>query len=312
MSLAAEFAGSTIRPCRLRCSWNSRLNAIHFSHTFFSVWRFQKRHSFWPIFFFIACALATPAMAQFTGPEEQQSPSITTGIVTEVIFHGNHALSSDELSTVVSTKAVSSFSHTLHGLPFHLLGSDYESLSQPALQRDTAALNQYYHNHGFIEAKSSYQVIPNRDDLHNYFEYIRRERLTKTPGQSTGSLPPVRDTVIFTIDEGRPFTISHVSIEGLESLPNEFQTELNDKITIKKGERWSLTAEASEVQRIVNILIQNGYPNVRSDTTKVQWEPDSGTVRLLLYIHPGHRYKYGPVHIVYDSAYGNKSTIDHN
>jgi outer membrane protein assembly factor BamA len=255
-------------------------------------------------------AFTSLAKAQTTAPEpEVQTDNIVTGQVVAVKFQGNHALSSDELATVTTTKVTGGMSRLIHGV-IKSLGSDYQSLSPTSLDRDTAALDQYYQDHGFIDARSTYQWHANRDDLHNYYEQIRRERLTQSPDTKGAPLPQIGDTVIFTIHEGAPYTISRVAVEGLESLPNEFQTELNDKVTIKTGERWSRAAAATEVQRLTNILIENGYPNPHSDSIVVQHKDGVHTVNILFYFRPGHRYRYGPVKIIFDTTSGEKSRVE--
>ncbi len=121
--------------------------------------------------------------------------------------------------------------------------------------------------------------------------------------------PVIEDTVTFQIYEGPAYTISRIAIEGLESLPNEFQPELTSRVTIKSGERWSRPAAASEVDRLIGILIENGYPNAREDSIIVQHTQGYHTVNVLIYFHAGHRYRYGPIHIVYDTTAQAKGRV---
>ncbi len=259
----------------------------------------------------LLCTLAPFANAQTLSPEsEGQSVNMTAGQVVAIEFQGNHALSSDELATVTSTKVTGWLSRTVYGFPLlKSYGSDYQTLSQTTLSHDTTALSRYYQDHGFIDAHCTYVVRADHEDLHNYFEQIRRERLTLSTGAKRGPLPEVRDTVIFTVKEGPAFHISRVAIEGLESLPNEFQGDLNEKVTIKSGQQWSRAAAASEVQRLTSILIENGYPNARSDTVIAQHTEGDSTVNVLFYFHPGHRYRYGRFEIKFDTASAEKSRV---
>ncbi len=285
------------------------MNAMNSPYSGIPPWRIIGPFGRWLVLLLLFAGAGT-AGAQPTAPAPEEQPqNITTGQVVAVAFQGNHALSSDELATVTTTKVTGVLSRFAHKLPLLSVGSDYETLSPATLERDTAALNQYYHDHGFIDARSSYHVNAGREDLHNYYESIRRERLTKTAGAKGAPLPQVGDTVIFTIQEGPAYDISRVSIAGLESLPNEFQTELNEHVTMKTGKRWSRTAAASEVQRLTNILIEHGYPNARSDSIVVQHIAGFHSVNVLLYFRPGHRYRYGPVHIVFDTTAEEKSRV---
>ncbi len=255
------------------------------------------------------CLLASQVQAQPGNADSAGVPeNIAIGQVVALTFVGNNALSSDELATVISTKVTGVLSRSLHSV-LNSWGSDYQLLSLTTLAQDTAALALYYHHHGFIDAWCTYSIRANRDDLHAYYEQIRRERLTQNPGNKGAPLPEVGDTVIFSIHEGPPYTISRVSIEGLESLPNEFQKDLNEKVTVKTGDRWSRVAAASEVQRLINILVENGYPNARSDTIIVQFNPKLHTVNVLFDFSAGNRYRYGPVNIVYDTISVEKSRV---
>ncbi len=255
-------------------------------------------------------SVAAVARAQRTGPTEQPSEGIRIGRIAAVKFQGNHQLSSDELATVIETNASGWWSNAIHTITFKIAGSPYQSLDFSKLQRDTTALNEYYHDRGFLDARSTYRITADTGDIHAYYEYIRRERLMQNPnGTSEAPLPTVRDTVTFQIYEGQPYTISRVTIEGLESLPNEFQTELTGHVTIKTGERWSRPVAAKEVERLMGILFQNGYPNPREDSIVIQHTEGYHTVNVLIYFRPGHRYRYGPVHIIYDTTSAEKSHV---
>ncbi|HWF45335.1 MAG TPA: BamA/TamA family outer membrane protein [Candidatus Kapabacteria bacterium] len=250
------------------------------------------------------------AMAQLTGPEEREARFAPPGEVVVVNFEGNHALSTDELLTVVTTKATGWSSRFLYSISFKKLGATYEMFDATMAQHDTTVLNEYYRDHGYLEAKSTYRVSPNRDDLREYEIYLRNERLRKaSPNESRSNAPKIRDTVTFTIHEGPPFTIARVAVEGLESLPNEFQPELTEHMTIKAGEQWSRPVAAKEAQRLTGIMVQSGYPNFKADTIIVEHIVGKRTVNVLLYFRPGHRYRYGSIHIIWDTTSAERSQV---
>ena len=68
-------------------------------------------------------------------------------------------------------------------------------------------------------------------------------------------------------------------------------------------------ASAKKFQRLINILIENGYPNARLDTIPVQHTEGFHDVNVLLYFRPGHRYRYGNVNIKYDTTSPVKSRV---
>ena len=296
---------------RMWCTNDSRVNAINSPHSSgISLRRIIAPYGWWLVLLLLF-VLPNTAKAQTTAPAPEEQPqNVTTGQIVAVEFQGNKALSTDELSSIITTKATDGLSRFIHGLPLISgLGSDYQTFSQASLDRDTAILNRYYQDHGFIDARSSYIIRANRDDLHNHYEQIRRQRLTQNSDTKGAPLLEVRDTVIFTIREGAPYTISRVSIEGLETLPNEFQSELNEKVTIKSGQRWSSTAATNEAQRLANFLVEHGYPNARYDSIPVQHIAGRHDVDVLLYFHPGNRFRFGPIHIKFDTTSAEKHIV---
>ncbi len=256
---------------------------------------------------------ASRLIAQTTGPGAEEQPSnIIPGEVIAVRFVGNHALSSEELATVTQTKAPGFLSNLAYHALLHVVGTPYESLEIPKLERDTAALKQYYADHGFIDAQATFRITYNHNDLRAYFDYIRHQMLVKGGVNEGETLPTVRDTVTFYITEGEPYTISRIAVEGLESLPIDLQPQVTEHVAIHTGERWSRVAAAKEVQRLINILVESGYPNARSDSLIVNHTSGYHTVDLLLFFRSGHRYRYGPVHIIFDSTAPTRSRIAEN
>jgi outer membrane protein assembly factor BamA len=263
----------------------------------------------------LIAGIVTPqqATAQLTGPEAREARFAPPGEVIVVNFEGNHVLSTPELSTVITTKVTPLTSRLLYSISFKKLGETYQMFDATMAQHDTSVLNEYYRDHGYLDAKSTYHVSPNRDDLREYEIYLRNERLRKaSPNESRSNAPKIRDTVTFTIQEGLPFTIARVAVEGLESLPNEFQPELTEHMTIKAGEQWSRPVAAKEVQRLTGIMVQSGYPNFKPDTIIVEHIAGKRTVNVLLYFRPGHRYRYGPIHIIWDTTSAEKSRVAAN
>ncbi len=251
------------------------------------------------------------ANAQVTGPPEGDLADYAGDEIVAVRFVGNHELSSDELATVVQTKVTGIFPRMLHS--FFLtrpLGDTFHIIEPAAIAADTARLNSHYRDNGFLDAKSRISISRNKEDVRAYYDYIRRERLARGPSKSSDDLPKIRDTVTFSISEGNPYTISRIAITGLENLPDEFQPQLTENVTIKSGERWSRAAAYNEVNRLTNFLVENGYPNVRADTTVVSHTEGYHSVTVSFYFHPGHRYRYGAPYVVFDTTSVSKSRVD--
>ncbi len=233
------------------------------------------------------------------------------GPVVAVRFQGNKALSEDELASITATQVTGMFSRFLYNYTlgiFKFSGSPYQTLDYSTLQRDTAELTLHYKDNGFLLAHVSFRVTPDAEGLREYNDYIRRVRLTTGGGKNT-DVPVVKDTVTFIVHEGPEFTISRIAVAGLESLPLEFQPELTENVTIKSGVRWSRTVAAKEVERLSTLMVERGYPNFRFDPIVVEHLQGKTNVNVLLYFTPGHRYRYGSVHIDYDSMGASKHTV---
>ena len=257
----------------------------------------------------LATATATYAQSSIPMFDRETSMTAPPGPVVVVRFVGNSALGDDELTSITATQVTSGFSRALNFLPGSI-GSPYQTLDYSTLQRDTAELVLHYRDNGFLLARVNYRVSPDIEGLKAYNEYIRRVRLVKSgPGAKESDVPKVKDTVTFIIREGPPFTIAHIAVAGLESLPTEFLPELTENVTIKSGVRWSRPVAAKEVERLSNIMIEKGYPNFRFDTIIVAHQEGKTTVNVTLYFTPGHRYKYGDIHIDYDTTAYSKAQV---
>lgn len=252
------------------------------------------------------------ARGQLTAPiPERGGANIPPGDVVDVQFEGNQALSEAELATITATKVTGWFSRRLYdSYILRAFGAPYQKLDNATLTRDTAALNLYYKDHGFISAKSSFRIGYNHDDVITWEKYMRSQLSMRSPQQKLAqNAPTVRDTVVFRINEGPEYKIDYISFSGLENLPNEFQPELNERVTIKGGQRWSRAAVANEVNRLTNIMIERGYPNFRFDTIVVENPQGKTKVHVNLYFTPGHRYRYGETKIVWDTNTAEQSRV---
>lgn len=248
-------------------------------------------------------ASARPAAAQYTAPLlEKDLLSAAPGIVINVQFDGNDSLSDAELQTVVSTKVPSWFSRTIYHIPFigSALGSTWDTIDYVKLQHDTAMLNQYYKDHGFLMAKSSFEVRAKKEDIQAYQDWLRRRAAYRIPPTDDKG-PLLHDTVIFHIFEGPPYIIRRVTFTGLEALPEEFQPELTEHVTLKSDTRWNIEAEGAEAARIDSIMRENGFPFFNRDSTVVINNLGTTTVNVEYFYTTGPRLKFGPTHIVYDT-----------
>jgi outer membrane protein assembly factor BamA len=251
---------------------------------------------------------AAPSFAQSLS--EKDILAAAPGIVTKVQFEGNDSLSTPELQTVVATHVPSGFSRFLAGIPLlGAFGEDYDTIDYAKLQRDTASLNLYYKDHGFLLAKSTFEVRANRADIQAYQDWLRKRAAYRIP-PSNDKGPLLHDTVIFRIKEGPAFDVSHVTFTGLENLPEEFQPELTEHVMVKAGTRWNLETAGQEATRIDSIMIENGFPYFSRDSMLVLAKKENHTVNVEYFYHTGPRLRFGPVRIIYDTNSVEKLRVD--
>jgi len=230
------------------------------------------------------------------------------GEIVEVKFIGNHNISDAELSGVVQTHKRDWINKILYGMTFHLFGEPPQYTDPVILEQDTSSIVAYYKDNGFISARATYTINPQMQTLQEFMKVQRRNQ--SLPRANQLPQPDIKDSVIFYIEEGTPSDVSGVAFEGLENLPLEFQPELTEHTTIKLNTRYSRRVVEGEVDRLRNILEENGYPYFSYDSVVVERDRRTNNVHVLMYFRPGPRYKYGNVRIVIDTASEEKKLVD--
>ncbi len=77
--------------------------------------------------------------AQMPGQDDE-----VPGRIIVVKFEGNRQISSDELASIISTKATGFLSSALYWATIHVAGSPYQTVDYTKLERDTAAIAAHY------------------------------------------------------------------------------------------------------------------------------------------------------------------------
>jgi outer membrane protein assembly factor BamA len=254
-------------------------------------------------------ALAGAAHAQVTGRPSAPSEAslmIDSGLIVDVRFEGNEHLTNYELKQVIATQAPGTLAKFLNSI-IPSLGTPPQYADRVVLDQDVENLEHFYRDNGFMEADVEYEQRFDSNDYRIYIEILNKNRVIAREARQ--KLPRVRDSIVFWISEGPEYTIGGVAFIGLEALPEEFQPELTERNTIKLGERWSATTANAEIARLQHILEENGYPFFKKDTIVAEVIKDTRKVRVLPYLNPGNRYRFGEIRIVYDTANRVKSTI---
>src|SRR3954465_7127567 len=150
--------------------------------------------------------------------------------VKEVRFVGNHALSDSELKDAMLTQ---------EGSPFSFLNGT-GTYREEAFQRDEIVLQGLYFDLGYIYVKFGKPAIELSPDKRYIF-------------------------ITMTIDEGEPYDVGKIDVSGDLLVPKE---ELLPLITTRTGERFSKTRLQNDMNRLLHVYKDRGYPyaNVTPDT----------------------------------------------
>jgi len=231
---------------------------------------------------------------------------IDSGLIVSVRFEGNHHLTNYELSQVVATRAARGFGKFVNSI-IPSLGTPPQYADRVVLDQDVEALEFFYKENGFMEADVEHEQRFDSAGYKHYLEVLNQNRVTVRQNRKT--LPRVNDTIVFWISEGPEYIISGVAFIGLESLPEEFQPELTERNQIKVGERFSAARVNEEIARLQGVLQENGYPFFKRDTVVIESIIETKKVRVLPYLNPGNRYRFGEIKIEWDTTSRVKSRV---
>jgi len=202
-------------------------------------------------------------------------------IIKKLNFYGNSKISKDELLDEIENKPRTFWSE----LPFTYSGK----LNIYKLITDKQALQDYYLNMGFMDAKVSDPLAKTNFD--NY----------------TASID-------YTIYEGKRYKIKKISV----NYPQNINIKL-PKLILKKGKYFNISAIKADMKKIRNAFADKGYayakvyPQIKKDGTEVELtynvvpgnvvyirnviiNGNSKTldrvIRRNIYLAPGERYSY--------------------
>jgi translocation and assembly module TamA len=252
----------------------------------------------------------TSVLAQSVDPMSNSLGVPDTGEIVAVKFMGNKSISSEELQSVITTRAASFIELLEYQLSFHNLGSNTQFTDESTRDHDTSALVVYYRAQGFMNAHATCVVRTDSLELARAMRILHQNlfqsRALRKP------VPTLKDTIIFQITEGAPAVITGVTYDGLENLPDALQPELQEHSLLKRNMQYSAKLVVAERDRLSKILGENGYPFFRlaSDVIVAPANPENTKVHIEFFFVTGHRYRVGKVSIVYDSTSVEKSRVN--
>jgi outer membrane protein insertion porin family len=185
--------------------------------------------------------------------------------ITKIEFRGNKAFSARLLRANIETKEYSRFVSWFTG---------WGALDQRKVQEDVDRLTAFYYDNGYLNVHVSQPKIERNGE---------------------------KITLVFEIDEGLPYRVGRINVEGNLKYPRR---ELRKLITLKSGELFRGSAMQRQVLALSDFYSNRGYAYVNVDP-RTQMIPTSRRINITFVINPGHEVLIDRVNIS-----GNTKTSD--
>src|SRR5271170_7033697 len=185
--------------------------------------------------------------------------------ITKIQFVGNHAFSSTILQNNMETRTYSRLLSWFTG---------WGALDPKKMQEDVDRLTAFYYDNGYLNV------------------VIQQPQVVRT-----GS----RITVIITIDEGTPYRVGHIAIEGYLKFP---RSELRRRLTMKSGQLFRGSTLQRQVLALSDFYSNRGFAYVNVDPHTQLVHPVK-RVNVVFVINPGHEVLIDRINIS-----GNTKTAD--
>ena len=196
----------------------------------------------------LAAAGAAPRPATAQG-----GSAVALKTVEAVRFEGRHHVPVKELRAVLKTRG-----------PGLWPWSDAQYLRLDFLRADSAAIEEIYRQHGFLDVRAAVRL---------------------KPGQRRDS-----EVVTFAIDEGERCRIVRVDFVGLAAVT---ESQLRRRLYARPGRAFNPLYLLADTARIAAAHRERGYlPRVGAGASR-----DSTAVRVAYFVAQGPQYRFGEVHL---------------
>jgi len=219
--------------------------------------------------------------------EEQPTP--VRYEVESIAFEGNHNATQSELMAQIMTRETPGWlGKFLFNSISERLGRKNEYYDPVIFSSDVDRLKKYYLNRGFNEAVIDTQL---------------RFDLTKQMVD-----------VLFKIAEGRQSLIDTIEYRGIIPDPWSIQEDIQGSPRIQKNEPYNRTLLEEEVNRVLLILKNSGYPNAQylRDSSSATRYASTGNYSVVLVFRMDGKYRFGDITVVQevDSLRGGHRRAD--
>jgi len=207
--------------------------------------------------------------------------------VAELRFKGNSSINTDQLLNVIQTREtpIALWKGIYNLFNKEIFGGQKPEYFDPiTFTSDYIQLKRFYTDNGFIHSKIDTSILI--DDKSNEVN------------------------LKFIINENRRSIIDTIHYFGFDSLPQDVLEELNKNKLISAGDPYVYFNIESELRRIVGILANNGFVNVKVVSLDARHYASTDNFSIIFSFIPGKRYTFGQITVEKDSATTQK--IDTN
>ena len=185
--------------------------------------------------------------------------------ITKIEFVGNHAFSAALLQANMATRTYSKLLSWVTG---------WGALDEKKLQEDVDRLTAFYYDNGYLNVQiAPPQVLRSGEKI----------------------------TIVITIDEGTPYRVGRLDIEGNLKFPRR---DLRKRLTMKSGQLFRGSALQRQVLALSDFYSNRGYAYVNVDP-HTQLVHANKRVNVVFVINPGHEVLINRINIS-----GNTKTSD--
>lgn len=220
-------------------------------------------------------------------------------ILVGVDFSGNSSISSAELESVVQSTATGTSFYTRLARRVHPVSErlslflrmraaevrEFRYLNKAVVETDKEAIARLYRERGFheVQVRAGYAI---------------------DTAQNTAR-------VRFEVREGERAIIWGVSFEGLEDIPAELRSRVEQAPYLRPDASVDIVNIDLEIRRALDLLKNSGYAfatQLRPPRVIYCYAPECETPRdsIIIYLFPGTRYRFGPTAVRHDTVSGKR------
>jgi outer membrane protein insertion porin family len=191
--------------------------------------------------------------------------------LTSLEFQGNESISSSKLESVVASQESPNWLiKGINAVSSYGTGPIYfDSL---LIDTDINNLQDYYKSNGFFETSITYNYTLDTADREAELTYI--------------------------IEEDDPVYFRNFKLKNLEKIPELFQRNINDLITIDQSERYSDQLVQENLNNTLNYLRDHGYMLASNMPPVINIDTVENIADVTIQFQPGKRYKISDLRVV--------------